>query len=293
MTIVYIGDGQLRGLSSDTKPTTYATGTTFLETDTGGQYYWNGSAWTSMASGGIGSGDIFPNKTRLWGIRQGFISGATTPNAGIGLLYQAVQGLGTGSALASGTDSTDGARANFTTGTNNTFARAGWWSLNVTMRKYNPTLNIRFRLGAAQTSSNAMLYIGFINVAAQPTAGTSMLSTMLDTKIGVLFGFRPSDTTWMIMSNNAQATAVYTSLTALPASGVTDANVHTLSLSMSDSVPNINWSFDGVAQTSITNTTTQVPPSTTTLNVVMMLEAQSATDISIKERWTHLSQDAP
>lgn len=235
---------------------------------------------------------LFPSSRRIWGIRQGFVSGVTNANMGIGLLNLIVTGNGTGAAMSAGTDTTDGARASHITGTSNVFARAGWWGSNVTARKYNPTLTFRFRLGAAQTSSNAMLYLGFINVTAQPTAGTSVLSTMLNTKIGALFGFRAADTTWMFMSNNAQATAVYTAQTGLPASGVTDATAHTLSITLNDTVPSINWSFDGVVQTPITDTTNSVPPSTTVLNPIMILEAQSATDISIKERFTYLSHDA-
>ena len=55
----------------------------------------------------------------------------------------------------------------------------------------------------------------------------------------------------MFMSNNAQATATYTAQTGLPSSGATDATAHTLTISLNDTVPNINWSFDGVAQTAI------------------------------------------
>ena len=118
-----------------------------------------------------------------------------------------------------------------------------------------------------------------------------MLNTYLNSKIGVLFGFRPADTTWMIMSNNNQATAVYTSLTGLPNSGATDTNSHTLSISLNDTIPNINWSFDGVAQTAITDTTNSVPPSTTVLAPIFILEAQSATTQQIWEHWSQLSMD--
>ena len=45
MTVTYLGNGQAKGLSADTKPTTYPTNATFFETDTGRTYYWNGSAW--------------------------------------------------------------------------------------------------------------------------------------------------------------------------------------------------------------------------------------------------------
>jgi len=55
MAITYIGNGALIGLSTDTKPTTYPAGATFRETDTGNQFYYNGTTWTAM--GGAGGGE--------------------------------------------------------------------------------------------------------------------------------------------------------------------------------------------------------------------------------------------
>lgn len=48
MAVTYIGEGQYRGLSGDTKPTTglYA-GATFFETDTRVSFVWTGTGWTS------------------------------------------------------------------------------------------------------------------------------------------------------------------------------------------------------------------------------------------------------
>jgi hypothetical protein len=236
-----------------------------------------------------------PSAGRFIGYR-GPTSSSTSANLGVGMLNGVAAANGTGATSANGPTTTDGWRVNWATGTNNTFARAGWWQANAAagtvVRYTNPTFTVRFRLGAAQTASNAMLYIGFINVTAQPTAGTSMLATLLNTNIGVLFGFRPADTTWMIMSNNAQATAVYTSLTGLPNAGATDATAHTLSISLNDTIPNINWSFDGVIQTPITDTTNSVPPQLTTLYPMMMLEAQSATSLTLFEHWSQLSVDS-
>jgi hypothetical protein len=136
-----------------------------------------------------------------------------------------------------------------------------------------------------------MLYIGFQTINAQPVAGTSMLNTYLNSKIGVLFGFRPADTTWMIISNNNQATAVYTACTGLPAAGATDTNPHTISITLNDTIPAIVWSFDGVAQTNITDTTNSVPPSATILYPCFMLEAQTATTQQIYEHWSQYSMD--
>jgi hypothetical protein len=45
MTVANLGDGRLMGLSSDTKPTTYPTGTTFFETDKVREFWFNGTNW--------------------------------------------------------------------------------------------------------------------------------------------------------------------------------------------------------------------------------------------------------
>lgn len=234
-----------------------------------------------------------PSAGRIFGFRMGFNGQvANSTGYGYGLLTTVILANGTGVANATGTDTTDGSRVNWTTGTNNTFGRAGWWSGNVCVaRKYNPTFTVRFR--SAQTiSANSILYIGLVNQATQPTAGTSLLNTYLNSKIGVLFGWRSTDTTPMIISNNNQTTAVYTSVPGIWNAGATDTNTHTLSISLNDAIPNINWSFDGVLQTPITDTTNSVPPSTTVLAPMFMMEAQTATNQQIFEHWSELSQDA-
>jgi hypothetical protein len=60
LTIVHLGNGVLRGLSTDTKPTTYPVGSTFLETDTGNEFYYNGTSWVAMGGAG-GGGDMTTN----------------------------------------------------------------------------------------------------------------------------------------------------------------------------------------------------------------------------------------
>jgi hypothetical protein len=246
---------------------------------------------TNAAGTNVEWGDPFalPSGGRIVGKRIPFGAGGNNV-FGTDLLNTVTLGNGTGNTHQQSIDTTDGVRFLCTTGTNNTKVRAGWWGTANVMRKFNPTFTVRFRLNQAQASSQGILYIGFINVTAQPAAGTSMLNTLLDTKIGVLFGFRSSDTTFMIMSNNAQTLATYTAA-GTPNSSATDTIVHTLSISLNDSIPNINWSFDGVAMTSITDTTNNVPPTGTALTPIIMIEAQTATSLSIYEHWSQLSED--
>jgi hypothetical protein len=254
-------------------------------------YTWTGSGWSP--------GTIYPSGGKLSGIRMGFNggTGAVNSGSGTGLLTSVIIGNGTGATgTVQNTNATDGNNVGWATGTSNVFARAGWWSQSVggasVLRKFNPTFTVRFRLFQAQTSSQGMMYFGFVNQSAQPAAGTSMLSTYLDTKIGVLFGFRPADTTFMIISNNAQTLATYTTA-GTPNSSATDTSAHTLTLQITDSPAQINWWFDGVQMTSITDTTNNVPPSTTLLFPLAILEAQTATAISWFERWSQIYMDAP
>jgi hypothetical protein len=282
MAFIHIGNNNYIGNSTDTLPTNAAAGAICIQKDTPGILVYDGVKWKAQTP--------VPTSGRLFGVRQGFNNQMINSTAGYGTL-SVVSGNGTGAAVALSQDTTDGPRANATTGTNNTFARAGYWGNCGTARKYNPTFTVRFRLGQAQTSSQGMLYIGFANQSAQPAAGTSMLATYLDAKIGALFGFRPADTTWMFISNNAQTNATYTSLTGLPNSGATDTSAHTISITLDDITPAIRWSFDGVVQTAITDTTNNVPPTATLVYPVFILEAQTVTGLQLIERWSQYSMD--
>jgi hypothetical protein len=281
MTIVNTGNGIYAGLSTDTKAITgIPNGSRFIETDTGNTFTWNGIIW-------------FPHLLdtgKSVGARIGF--GAASTGNGIGMFQTTVQGGGAATA-SSNTTSADGNCVTHTTGTANTKARAGWWSnaLCQVMRKFNPLYMIRFRLGQAQTSNQGIFYVGLQSLNAQPTTATSVLDTYLDTKIGVLFGFRSSDSVFKILSNNAQTLATYTTA-GTPNSSATDTTVHTLIIQITDSPAQINWWYDGTAMTSITDTTNSVPPQTTVLYPILILEAQTATGLTLIERWTKIYMDA-
>ena len=227
---------------------------------------------------------MMPSSGRLYGARMGFAS--TTTTNGLGILQAVAQGS---NATAVGQiTAVDGNHVVHNSGTSNNKGRAGWWGIGGTERKFNPIFTVRYKLGQAFTSANGILYIGLQNQASQPAAGTGVLDTYLDgaSKIGVLFGYRSVDTHRMIISNNAQTLATYTDLGVAP-----DGNIHTVSIQITDSPAQINWWFDGVAQTSITNTTNNVPPSTTQLYPILILEAQTATGQVITEHWSQISMD--
>jgi len=55
VTVDRTGTYTALGLSTDTKPTTYQSGSTFYETDTGNVYIYNGSAWSVKSGAGGGA----------------------------------------------------------------------------------------------------------------------------------------------------------------------------------------------------------------------------------------------
>jgi hypothetical protein len=64
MAILRTASTNWTGLAADTKPTTgVPTGSTFLETDTGLIYYWNGTAWSQTGGGGAGDMLLGTNQT--------------------------------------------------------------------------------------------------------------------------------------------------------------------------------------------------------------------------------------
>ena len=50
MALTFLPGNQIKGLSTDTKPTWVLVGTTFSATDTGAFYVWDGSAWVAAAA---------------------------------------------------------------------------------------------------------------------------------------------------------------------------------------------------------------------------------------------------
>jgi hypothetical protein len=54
MAIIYLSGNRIQGLSSDTKPTLVPTNSTFLETDTGLSFLFNGATYDQIGGDGVG-----------------------------------------------------------------------------------------------------------------------------------------------------------------------------------------------------------------------------------------------
>ena len=52
MALKWFAGNRITGLAADTKPTTVATDSEFLETDTKKRFIWSGSAWVQSGLGG-------------------------------------------------------------------------------------------------------------------------------------------------------------------------------------------------------------------------------------------------
>lgn len=277
MTIIDAGNGTYYGLSSDTKGTSgIAAGSLFIETDTRNIFAWNTifSKWQRIHS------PYYPSSGRYSGRRPG--SGTTNANSGDGLFIGCIQG--SNGTFASGATSTDGWRGNHASGATAS-NRAGWLCAggsSITMRFFNPRLKFRFRLNQANSANNR-LYFGFIDTT-QPAAATPMGDTFCDGKHAFCLGYRTTDTGWMIIHNNATATATYDAA-GLPA---IDTNAHTFEVWASDSAPNFQWSFDGGAVNTVSTT---IPSSTQPLFVYMILETTTTTSYSFFERYTEIDHD--
>jgi hypothetical protein len=98
MAITYLGNGMLRGLSTDTKPTTYPAGTRFFETNTGAEFYYTGSAWSAIAGGGGGSGET--NTASNLGAGQGWYK----TKSGVDLQFRSLTATSSKIAVANNTN---------------------------------------------------------------------------------------------------------------------------------------------------------------------------------------------
>lgn len=222
-----------------------------------------------------------PSTNRLYGMRQGFVSGQITTTCGQGLLG-AVTAATNGTA-SSGVATTQGPRISYITNAvaNN---RAGWLGVSIGWRALYP--RIRFRFALQQTNSaNNRLYIGLVDTTTQPVSGTAIGDTWMDTRNGVALGYRTTDAGWMIISNNGSATATYTSA-GLPA---IDTNIHTFELWADDANARFLWTFDNG---SVNILSTTVPGSTTLLVPQFLLETAVATSYGMYELSTEVEQNA-
>lgn len=133
----------------------------------------------------------------------------------------------------------------------------------LTVRGWNPRLKVRFKLNEV---TNNRLWIGFqTSTSVNPT-----LDTELNTKSGIYFGKRSTDTSWVWMHNNASGTALYTNVTGNPAP---DTNVHTIEIAANDASSRFEVMYDNTTYQDITS---QIPAQSTQLTVVAQVQPSAA-----------------
>jgi len=246
MTITNNGNGEYIGLSTDTKATTgIPAGSSFIETDTGKSYIWNGYRWTIAGYAsphilrvGIIDFGAFGNPT-AWGIL-----GTTSPKTT----------SGTGTTAALGPTTTEGQGVTHSTGTT-TGSNVGFgYGSNLFM--FGAQLYLRFRFRINQATTNNRFWLGILN-SSSIVAGDTPLANLR----GVMFGYPLGGTNYTVIQNNSSASQYdnLASTTSFPVNAV-DTNWHTVELYSLDNGAHIQYSLDGAAP--FTLSTTQLPSTT-------------------------------
>jgi hypothetical protein len=271
----------LYGLSSDTKPSNYATNTVWNEIDTGNIYTYNGSTWVLFR--GASKTETYSNKNisytnsntilvdeklqsarlspdvGMWGAHCADGSSNYTP---FGQLARFVL-VGTVAANA-GLISTEGLYDNI--GTTTTINSKAGWVDNIAafvVMDSNPDLKVRMRL--SQTSAVRVL-MGFNTTVGIPTTDT--LNTA-GTNTCAMWGFRTTDTNWQAVTCNG-TTTTYTDL----GQAATTTGFHTYEIKLT-SGGTANFYYDGTLLAGVTTTT---PPSGIGMHLVNFLTNSTSTN---------------
>lgn len=263
MTIQRITNSLLYGLSSDTKPTNYATNTVWNEIDTGNIYTWNGSTWVLF--NGASKTETLSNKNISYTngntilVDEKLQSARLSPDVGMWgahcsdgtATYTAFGQMArfstiTGTVTANfGLIATEGLYDNLAT-TSTVNSKAGWvdtlGSVFVVMDS-NPDFKVRMRL--TQTTLIRVL-MGFNSVTTIPTTDTLNISS---TNTCAMWGLRTSDTNWQAVTGNGTSTT-YTDL----GQAATTTGFHTFEIKLTSS-GTANYYYDGTLLAGVTTTT--------------------------------------
>lgn len=228
MAITYLGKGYYTGLSTDTKPTTgVPTNALFIETDRYGLWIYDGVYWRIERN-------RLPSvkKTGWWtGLATGSdLMASPTNSAGTTTVFVAADGRG----ARFDTTTTIGTWA----GTRNTTA--------LVLLAWNPIFRARFRINTTNADGNQRFFLGLLTTTTAFANSDDMFNAL--PAIGI--GFRSTDTTYQIVSNDTTGATVFTPITGTPTIGV---GIHTFEI-LGD-FANTKWgfSFDGGAFQFLTN----------------------------------------
>ena len=266
MAVTYLGNSQWMGLSTDTKPTGIATGSSFRETDLNITKFYDGTIWR-IARFSLPSA----KKTGWWPPLGG-------TSHGTGLLASS-PGAGT---ITSVTDTT-GRGVQFATGTvTGTYAGARGPTQFVS-RQFNPVFRIRFRLDQDNTGNVLRFFAGFATNSAVLPDSNDPLSGIS----GVGIQINSTDTTWKIGHNDGGGAglAVQTNVTGSPA---LDTNIHVLEITADEANSRFLVSWDGGANQAISS---DIPASTSLLNVHASMYNVTTTSVSWDMYWAEVEVD--
>jgi len=255
MTLTPLGNGQYTALSTDTRPTGIAVGTLIYETDTRITWIYQGSSiWVPVRS------VISPI---LSGRKYGYMMsyGGSLRLDGFGATMTASTTAATATNQSS---STRGWYSQFPSGVSGTSV-AGSRMSSFLLRTANPLY--RFR-GAFNQTANVRGYIGFVANSADISGDSWM-----DSKSGIVFGFRSTDTTFQIIRNDGSATATYVD-TTIPL----DTVVRTIEILADDVNTRWGWRINGGVTTWYT---TAVPAAATSVGIVQEAQQTTTTAVSL------------
>ena len=248
MTVRPFGNGQIIGLSTDTK-TAYPAGYRFFEEDTGDVHVSDGTYWWLMSIGPLS------NK------RLGhFPSGVTTAGDGMMINWTAPTGAGTQSFVI--TDTGNGRYILIISGT--TLGNKGGFRMaasGMSIREWNPRTRFRIALGSTTLRRD---YFGFASLNADLTGDDP-----LNGASGFMFGYlAATSANYLIMHNDGTGATVNID-TGIAASTATKI----VSLVYDNANSRFSYSIDGGAYSHVT---TELPAAGANLTMHMTLETNES-----------------
>lgn len=243
------------GISTDTKPTSPPTGSTFFETNTGLTYFYNGTAWVTQP--------LMPNP--FYGKKTGGFFPRGSGSCGFGMCAPAVMTssilVGAGPPTVTGL-ANDASGIGCTCDTSATINNlVGWKCTTLTTRQFNPVWMFRFRLIA---TTAFRFFAGF---SSGSTSNPASNSDYLNALSGVgLWVDQAVSANWKVMNNDGSGASTITD-TTVPF----DALVHTLTITGLDSGPSFTVALDGATITNGTVSSDQ-PAQTTLLGPIFYME---------------------
>lgn len=249
----------------------YLTDFLYLATDTGDLWLDNGTAWVQLQ--GPTKSEVLKNKQidaslnsiLNLGVTDPFVSarreGYITPAiSASGSLKGALKGIPVlnPSAYIYTYDSigTEGYISRFSTSIVEKLGYGSDTNTVISRREWGTRFKIRVR---ASVTSNVNLYMGFTNQTSGGVVSTNTTSPFTTSEQGVMFGFNPSDTKFLVFNNDGAGSA-----TNVQSFGSVnkDNTWHTFEMVMSDT--NVVCTLDG---TNTQTLTTQIPSLTTDLKL--------------------------